>query len=47
MNPTSREHWATLALLDLLLTGLGFIFVARAGLRRLAGSLRTRRHYEN
>jgi hypothetical protein len=47
VNPTLRENWLALALLDLLLTVLGFVFVARAGLRRLATGIRPRRSYEN
>ncbi len=44
MNPAPRENWLALALLDVLLTAMGFFFVARAFLRRLAAG---RRHHEN
>jgi hypothetical protein len=47
MNPASRQYWLTLAVLDLLLIGMGFIFVARAALRRLVTSIRPGRRYEN
>jgi hypothetical protein len=42
MNPAPRDAaaWLTLALLDALLTALGFVFVARACLRRLAADIR-------
>jgi hypothetical protein len=53
MNPTSRENWAALALLDLLLTAMGCVFVARAFLRHVAAAIKRshspalRRHHEN
>jgi hypothetical protein len=47
MNPAPREYRLTLLLLDVLLAGLSFVFVARAGLRRLAAGIRPWRHHEN
>ena len=44
MNSARRESGLALALLDFLLTALGFFFVARATLRRLAAG---GRHHKN
>ncbi len=43
MNST-RENWLALALLDVLLAAMGFLFVARAFLRYLAAG---RRRHKN
>ena len=47
MNSTPRENRLALVVLDLLLAGLGLVFVARAALRSLAAGIRPRRRYEN
>ncbi len=47
MNPSSHENWLRLAVLDLLLAGLGLIFVARTALRHLAANIKPRRRHEN
>jgi hypothetical protein len=53
MNPGPRENWLALALLDGLLTAMGFFFVVRACLRHLAAGRQrpsqpaSRRRYEN
>ena len=47
MNSTPREDQLALVVLDLLLAGLGLVFVARATLRKLSARISPRRRYEN